>query len=224
MFILTTNLNGNPNIGLYGYVTDKFCLLGLDVPLHTAKQIGSVLKVPVHQLNICGTSMLGAFLSGNDNCILVPSIAFESELKHLDKLNIPYKVIKTELTALGNNILCNNDGCAVNPGFPADVQKQISKALGVKVFPMTIAGVETVGSVACINKHGCAIHSDANEHEIHKLKEILKVNVDTTTVNLGNPFIGSCVLCNSNGIVIGDRSSGPELGNLEQVLGFLKQD
>ena len=30
--VIVTNFNSNPNVGLYGYATDKYCLIGTEVP------------------------------------------------------------------------------------------------------------------------------------------------------------------------------------------------
>ena len=95
MHLLMTNINGNPNVGLYGFANNKYVLVGREVPAALAQEIGKVLNVPVHQISIAGTSLLGVFLAGNDHKLLVPSIAFDSELRVLDKLGIPYAVIET---------------------------------------------------------------------------------------------------------------------------------
>ncbi len=219
--ILITNFNGNPNIGLYGFANDKFCLLGKEVPQKIAHKIEKALKVPVHQVTICGTSLIGAFCAGNSKCLLLPSIVFEEELKVLDNLNINYRLIGTKLTALGNNILCNDNGALVNPDFSADTKKRIRQALGVSLKPGEIAGINTVGSLGIINKKGCLIHRDAAEFEINFIKDLLKVPVYTGTVNMANPYIGSGVLCNSKGFVVGDASGGPEIANIDEALGFL---
>lgn len=224
MHIITTNFNGNPNVGLYGYATDKFCLLGKDVPQKEAKKIGEVLKVPVHQINICGTSMLGVFIAGNSETLLLPAICFDEELKELDKLKIKYTLIETKLTALGNNILCNDHGCLVNPEFSADVKKRIRQALNVKVVPFSVAGVETVGACGVIANGKCLLHRDSDEMEILKIEEELEVRVETGTVNMANPYVKSGILCNNNGLIVGDASGGPEVAHIDESLGFLEKE
>jgi len=44
------------------------------------------------------------------------------------------------------------------------------------------------------------------------------LNITTGTVNMGNPFVGSGILCNDKGFVIGDMSGGPEIMNAEEAL------
>ncbi|MEM3127171.1 MAG: translation initiation factor IF-6, partial [Candidatus Woesearchaeota archaeon] len=211
MNVIKANVYGNPNIGLYGFANNKYCLLGKEVPKKVAKDTSEILGVPVHQLNICGTSMVGIFLAGNDNCLLVPELAFEKELHQLDRLKIKYKVIKTKLTALGNNILCNNKGCLVNPDFSADTKKEIRKALNVPLKPGKIASLETVGSLGAANDMGAIVHNYISKGELHYIEELLKVKVSPLTLNLGNPYIRSAIIVNNAGFAAGEKSSGVEI-------------
>lgn len=223
MHVYETNFHGNPNVGMYGFANDRFCLLGHDVPQKKVKKIEHVLKVPVYQITLCGTSMIGVFCNGNNKAIVLPEIVFSDELKALDRHGIKYKVIKTRHTALGNNLLCNDNGCLANPDMGADSKKLIRQALDVPLKPGMIAGVETVGSVAIHNRHGCMIHRDAREFEIKFIKDLLKVDIHTGSVNMGNPYLGAGVICNSNGFVVGDASGGPEVVNIDECLGFLEK-
>ncbi len=221
MHVLMTNFHGNPNVGLYGYANDAYCLLGRDIPHQQARAIEQVLKVPVHQISMCGTSLIGVFCAGNNHMLLVPSLAFHHELDALDKLNIKFKVIKTKLTALGNNLLVNDHGCLANPEFSADTKKIIRQALGVSLKPGTIAGLETVGSAAILNKIGGVIHRDVEKAELRYVEDLFNTEFETGTVNMANPLIRSGVICNSHGFVVGDHSGGPEVNNIDHALGFL---
>jgi translation initiation factor 6 len=223
MHIYETNFNGNPNVGLFGFANDHVCLMGYTISEKQAKKIEHVLKVPVHRISLFGTDLIGAFCAGNNKMIILPEIVFEDELKVLDRLGVKYKLIKTRHTALGNNVLCNDHGCLVNPDMGADSKKLIRQALDVPLKPGKIAETETVGSVSIHNKYGCIVHRDAKEFEIKFIKDILKMEIHTGSVNMGNPYLGSGVICNSNGFVIGDRSGGPEVVNIDECLGFLKK-
>lgn len=216
-----TNFHGNPNVGLYGFANDEFCLLGKEVSHHQALEVEKVLNVPVHQVSLCGTGLIGAFCAGNNHMLLVPSIAFHHELDALDKLHIKYKVIKTKMTALGNNLLCNDHGCLASPEFSADTKKEIRQALGVALKPGTIAGLDTVGSSAAVNKHGGVIHRDIGKAELDYIEDLLQTVLETGTVNMANPMIRSGVICNAKGFVVGDHSGGPEVNNIDHALGFL---
>src|SRR3989338_10332990 len=205
MHILTLNLDSNPNIGLYGYCTDEYCLLGKRVPEEIAKKIESVLQVPVYQITIAHTSLIGVLCTGNKNCLLLPHLIEKEELAAIKKLKIPFKVIETKLTALGNNILCNDDGCLVNPDFSADTKKIIRTALDVPLHPGTIADVEVVGSCAVITKKGSIVHPYVSKETLTELKQLLKIKPVQATVNFGSPYLRSGIIANSKGFVMGDQ-------------------
>ncbi|MBW3022300.1 translation initiation factor IF-6 [Candidatus Woesearchaeota archaeon] len=219
--ILQTSVHGNPNVGLYAFCNDKFCLLGKEVSDSDAKEIEKVLKVPVHRITIAGTSLIGVFVAGNNKIVLLPEIVFERELLKLDELGIKYQIINTKLTALGNNILCNDTGALVNPEFSADTKKIIRQALDVSLQPGMIADVETVGSVAVIRDGRCLLHRDASINDFTYIESLLNVKCYTGTVNLGNPYVKAGLFCNTNGFVIGKMSGGPEVSNVDESLGFI---
>jgi translation initiation factor 6 len=225
MHILKTDINGNPNVGLYGFATNKYCLLGEEVSNKQAEEISKILNVPYFKLNIVGTSLLGAFLTGNDENLLIPKIAFPWEIDKIDKISkeigFKYHIIDTELTALGNNMICNKEACIVNPDYTEKDRKQIAKALNLQVKEGKIAELPTVGSLAVLNKNGCAIHRDAEQFEIDFINSFLKIECETATVNMGNPFIKSGVIVNDNGFIIGSGSGGPEITYLDEIFGFL---
>ncbi|HYD03605.1 MAG TPA: translation initiation factor IF-6 [Alphaproteobacteria bacterium] len=219
--VLVTNFNSNPNVGLYGYACDKYCLIGSEVPDSIVDDLKEVFNVPIIRTNIAGTALLGVFLSGNNNCLLVPKIAFANELETLDKHKIKYKLIDTKLTCLGNNIICNDNGCLVSDDYGEREIKAFKEALKVPVFRAKIAGHTTLGSLAVHTDKGLLCHHEVLEHEAKLLKKVLKVEIFTGTVNMGVPFVGSGILCNNNGFIIGDASGGPEIVNADESLGFL---
>jgi translation initiation factor 6 len=56
---------------------------------------------------------------------------------------------------------------------------------------------------------------------VEVLEDLFELPVDVGTVNLGSPLVGSGVLANSHGYLAGEDTTGPELGRLEDALGFL---
>jgi len=222
MHVSKLDFDSNPNVGLYAFANDQFCLVGKGINKKATELLKKVLDVPIHSISICGTSLIGVFIAGNNDKILVPSIAFDDELKELDKLKIKYDIIDTKLTALGNNILCNGKGCIVNPEFKTKAIKQISDALGVPTIKGTIAGFEIVGACAALNDKGCVIHRDIISKEIDTVEKILGIECTNGTINMGSPYLKSGVISNSKGFIIGNISSGPEIQFVDEGLGFVK--
>ncbi|PLW80476.1 translation initiation factor IF-6 [Candidatus Woesearchaeota archaeon] len=223
MHVDRLDFNGNINIGLNGYCNNEYCLVGKDISENNIEILEKVLKVPVHQISIAGTSLIGVFLVGNKNKLLVPNIVFDSELKALDELKINYEVIDTKYTALGNNVLCNDEGAIVNSEMEEKAIKQIEKALKVNIITGEIAGLEIVGALCSHNSNKGLIHRDALDKEIELVEKTLKLELDIGTLNFGSPYINSAILVNDNGFVCGTATTGPEMQNADYAFGFLKK-
>lgn len=218
------NFNKNPNIGLFGFVTDKFALVGKEVNETAVEEIERILKVPVHTLNIAGTSLVGVFVAGNSEKIVVPHIIFDSEKKILDDLGIKYEVMKTNMTCLGNNIVMNENCALVNPDFEDVIVEKIKSIFGVDAKKMSIADTETPGSCIIIRKDKALLHRDASIEEAELIEGLLKVETIHSTINMGSPYLKSGILCNKNGLMIGDISGPAEVMNAEEELGYLDNE
>jgi translation initiation factor 6 len=219
--VITATYQANANIGLFCYANDKYCLVPYGMLDKQKKNFEDILKVPVHEISAAGTDLLGVFFSGNEDCLLVPEIMFDSELKRLHELKINYKIVKSELTALGNNLLISKNVCIASPEYPDAVLKEIEKDLGIPVKKGKISEFDIVGSLAKGNTKGLLVSSDIAEFEKKFLKDNLKIKITTGTVNFGSPYISSGVVCNSNGFIIGESSGGPEIQNADEALGFM---
>jgi translation initiation factor 6 len=125
--------------------------------------------------------------------------------------------LDTKFTALGNLVLCNDKGCVISPAL-SDLKEDIGSFLGVDVEEGIIGDFKNVGSVAVATNKGCLVHPDASEEKMEWLSEILKVPVDHSTANKGVGYIGGCMVANSKGVVVGDFSTGPELGRIDDIL------
>ena len=91
----------------------------------------------------------------------------------------------------------------------------------MKVEKGTIGGLKTVGMAGVATNMGLLVHPRISEEEIAVLEKLFGLPVDVGTVNLGSPLVGSGVLANSKGYLAGIETSGPELGRIEDALGFL---
>ncbi len=203
------------------YATNEYCLVGKGIPQKHLEIIEKVLKVPIHMIHMAGTSMIGVFVAGNKNCLLVPETAYDDELEVLKKLNINFEVINTKLTALGNNILCNDNGALISTEFSDEARDAIKTALKVEVIKTEIAEMEAIGAIGSMNAKGMIIHEEASDKEIELLEKTFDIKVFKGTVNLGNPYISSGLVTNDNGFIMGEMTSGPEAVDIDDNLGFL---
>jgi translation initiation factor 6 len=222
MKLYKTSFYGNPNVGLYGFCTDSYCLLAHEFTEEQVKNIKEVLQVPVYQIKIANSSLIGALVTGNSKVLLVPNIALKSEIEHFKELKINVKVIQTKLTALGNNILCNDNGALVNREYSADTKKIIRQALEVTLHPGEIGTTDVPGSCVVHNKKGAIIHAFATPEQITEVENLLGLTCTRGTVSFGSPHVRSGILANSYGMVVGDTSTGIEIENIYEALGFLE--
>ena len=105
MHVLKPKFHNNPNIGLYGFATDSYCLLPKNLSKRLVEEIEEVLDVPVYQITIYNTNLIGVFCAGNEDYLFVPDMISEYELKELEKIKeVEIIQLHTRFTALGNNI------------------------------------------------------------------------------------------------------------------------
>jgi translation initiation factor 6 len=208
------SLRGDPNIGLYGFATNSYCLLGLKPENIEVKKI---LKAELVTTTIAQTELAGLFASGNSSGIVLPKIATKEEIENLKMLGLNVLVLSTKETALGNLILCNDKGCLISDALRR-FKKEIADCLNCEVEPARIAGLSIVGSLAIASNKGCLCHFNTSEEEAKLIEEILKVKVDVGSVG-GSPFVKSGIIVNSNGVLVGENVSGPELDRIFEVFG-----
>jgi len=220
------SFHGDPNVGLHGIATDKYCLVGKGVSDQQFAELEANLKVPVYRTSFYGTDLIGLFVAGNSSVLLVPKIIFEPELKALkawlEKINVKLFVIDTEHTAFGNNILLTDKIAIISNVYDKNAKKQIQQALGIETVSMDLAGTSVPGSVGKITNKGAIFSPNISDAEIKKLEQVLKFEIGLGTVNLGNPFISAGLIANSFGFVIGAQSSGFEMSRVDESLGFIK--
>lgn len=213
---LRANFSGDPNIGLYGFATDDYCLLGYE-PKKLINKIKTTIKTDIKTSTITGTELVGIFTSGNKNGLILTKIVEKEELRKLKKLfDLNFTVVKPRETAIGNLVLCNDRGCLISERLRR-FKKQISDTLDCEVETGTVANLEIVGSAAIASNVGCLCHREAAEDEMKKIEELLKVKVDIGTVGYGNPFVKAGLIVNSKGILFSEETTGPELGRIEEV-------
>jgi translation initiation factor 6 len=213
---LRTNFNGDPNIGMYGFATDKYCFLGANVQQSLLQRVRETLKTEIVSSTVSGTELTGLFAMGNSNGIILSKIIEDYEVRKLKENGLNLKVINSNETALGNLILCNDKGCLISSSLKK-FQKEISDVLGCEVEIGKIANLDIVGSCGIASNIGCLCHREAREKELKKIEEILKVKVDVGSVTYGTPYVRSGIIVNSNGVLVSDPTTGAEIGRIGEV-------
>ena len=219
MHVLKTKFHNNPNIGLYGFATDSYCLLPKNLSKQLVESIKEVLNVPVYQVIIYNTNLIGVFCVGNEDYLFIPDFIPEHELRELKKIKeVEIIQINTRFTALGNNIVIKDKDCLVNPQIEQSVKEKL-ESLGFKVSPLEIAENPTIGSCTALNHKGCLLHRDATN--TRKISAFLNLPANIGTVNFGSPYVRSGLIVNCNGYIVGAETTGPETQRIDETLGFI---
>ena len=215
-----TNFKGNSVLGVYARCTEDFVLLPREADGQFKQVIEDALDVDVVPTSIDGGSIIGCMCCGNSNGHLVSERVNDAELEEIGKY-VRIKRLEGILTATGNNILVNDTAALVNPNMPDQAVEDIGEFLDVEVYRGTIGGLKTVGMAATVTNKGVLVHPRASKFELDRLDEIFSLHVDIGTVNLGSPLVGSGLLANSKGYVVGRETTGHEMGRIEDALGYI---
>jgi len=210
---------GNPYVGLFCRASDALAVADLSSS-HKLLFALSKLSVPVLKATFGGWGMPGIFLAMNSNGAVVPQFCSKAEEDALKSFGMEVFRLPGAFSAAGNNIAANDFGCIANPQIPRSTAKGIADCLGVEVVQRKVAGHLTCGSCILATNTGFLAHSKADEAELKELALILHVPGLGCTLNTGVPFVSLCAVANSKGAVLGEATSGFELGRAAQGLGL----
>lgn len=202
------NYQGDQNIGFYAVKAAG--------KLITAREFNTDQEHIETRIN--GTDLVGLFLAGNSNGVLVPDSTTERELEMLDEAGLNYTVIESNENVFGNLVAANDRGAIISPKLE-EFKEKIEEALEVPVKVASIAEIPNPGACIVANNKGVVLHRDASEDDAELVKKVLQVeDVDIGTVNMGSPYVSSGTVIACEEILIGMETTGPEVGRIDRVL------
>jgi translation initiation factor 6 len=216
------NLAGNPNLGVSIAATDKVALAPPNLGEKMVQVVEECLQVPVIKTPISGSSLAGALAVGNSRGFLLSKYAFDKEIETIKETGLEVERIPDRLTAVGNIILANDSGALVNPLLSDEAIDVVSETLDVEVVRGSIANFKITGSVAVATNKGVLVHPSATSEELEFMEKTMKVPADVGTVNQGTRLVGAGTVANSQGVMVGEKTTGPEMARIEESLGFLE--
>ena len=216
--IRTITIQESPIIGAFATCTEDVALVPIGVPAKVKDTIRDQLQVDVVETLINGSTIVGSLCRGNSNALLVPR---GSSVKGKDKIGVPVFEVPGKLNAVGNVVLVNDSAALVHPDLSDRSIEMIGKTLKVDVRRGTIGGVKTVGMSGTATNKGLLVNPRATASEIEVLEELFELPVDIGTTNYGTQMVGSGLLANSKGYVAGSKTTGHELGRIEDALDFI---
>ena len=199
--------NGSPFIGIFSIINDNYALVPPDISPDFVKA-AKKLDVDIVRTTIANTNLLSHFAKANNNKLIITKLVEKDELKLLKDLFSEVIVIEANYTALGNLVAINDNGivCA------SQLTKSIKDATGV-----TVAGSDLVGSSIYANNKAFITHPDTTDAELKKIQKVLKVDGGKGTINFGDPMLSTGIIGNKKGVIIGTRTSGPEMNRIDDI-------
>lgn len=221
--MLRATLSGSSYVGVFAVATDNSLFVRPGVDDDLCASLASELDAPAITTTVGGSGTLGALVAGNENGLLVSNRIREDEIERIrETVDRPVTELPGNINAAGNVVLANDYGAYVHPDLSRDAVQSVGEALCVSVERGEIAGVRTVGAAAIATNAGVLCHPRATDGELDFLEELLDVRADIGTINYGAPLVGSGLIANANGYVAGQDTTGPELGRIEDALGYIE--
>lgn len=217
-------IEGNPFIGMFARCSDRAALVPRASHEKFIERCKGALGVEVFEAGIAGSNLIGLFSVMNSNGVVLTGLAYREDAREIKKkLGINVAALKGKLTAVGNGVLANDRAALVNPAMSAADVKVIGDCLGVEVLKRGIAGLPNVGSAAVVTNRGLLVHGDVEDEEMGELEGIFGVRGSAGTANMGVPYVGLCIVANSNGYLVGEKTSGFEMSRIDEALGMLRR-
>jgi translation initiation factor 6 len=210
------NFGGMSNIGIFISVTEDYAIASSLIKDDEMKEIEERLGVEVIKTSIGGSPLVGSLVCGNSNGFLVSRYILNSEIKLIEnKINI--KRFPDRMNACGNVILANDTAAVVHPEVSDRSIRLISRFLDVDVYKGSVGGYKTVGTAASVTNKGLLVNPYTKDKDFELLEKIFGLPIGVGTINFGSPLVGSGVIANSKGYLVGEETRGPEIARVEEV-------
>lgn len=216
------DFNENPNVGVFCRTNNDIAFIQKGLTKKVKKKINAALDVDLVELNIADASIIGSLLALNSKGAVITDFATKDTIKIIKDQGLDICIISDKINAAGNDILVNDNGALTHPNLKDKTIKEIKKTLKVPVSKGTIGSLKTVGMAAVVTDKGLLCHPKTSNEEKIQLEKLFGVNAMIGTINHGVPLIGSGLVANSKGAVIGNLTTGIEMGRIEEALGFLE--
>jgi translation initiation factor 6 len=222
--VLRTAFSGSPYIGVFARATPACLLVRPDIDGSIHDSCSAELDVPAVPTTVGGSGTVGSLATGNSNGLLVSNRITDRERERIgESVAVEITELPGRINAAGNVVLANDNGAYVHPDLPREAVQSVKDGLDVSVQRGSIAGVQTVGTAAVATNAGVLCHPKTSDETLDELEDVLGVPADIGTINYGGPLVGSGLLANDTGYVVGERTTGPELGRIESALGYISE-
>jgi translation initiation factor 6 len=218
--LLRAAFSGSPYVGVFARATDACLLIRPDVDGDLQEACAGELDVPDVATTVGGSGTVGALADAAAHQQAVAVARRERADGAGPADDLPVTELPGRVNAAGNVVLVNDSGAYVHPDLTREAVQAVEDGLDVPVERGDIAGVRTVGTAAVATNEGVLCHPKSTDETLDRLEDLLGVPADIGTINYGGPLVGSGLVANTNGYVVGEETSGPELGRIDLALGY----
>jgi len=218
--IRTVDIYDTPIIGVFATCTEDIVLVPPLTKPETCTILEDSLDTRVVETLVNGSVVIGALSKGNSNGFLFSHGTDARELQELTGVQV--EILPDKLNAVGNIVLANDSAALVHPELSDRSIEAIARTLKVEVYRGTIAGMKNVGMAGVVTNKGLLVHPKVTPSEREILEKIFDLPVNIGTTNFGTQMLGSGLLANSKSYLAGSETTGPELGRIEEALGFIE--
>ncbi len=212
---------GNPNVGVYARATSRHLFTPLGLTPENIRDIEDAVGLKAITASIGGSELVGSLVAANKFGAVVADFATDREMKVFKDAGLAVaRLESSRLNAAGNNILVNDLGALVHPDLSAKAMKMVEQTLNVPVERAAIAGLPTVGTAGFATNKGVLVHPLSSETDLAFVKKALGVPARIGTVNHGHGLVGAGIAANQNGAAVGSKTTGIELGRIDEALGI----
>lgn len=216
---------GNPNVGVYVRATSSHLWVPPGLTQKNRDDLQAALGLEPIETTVGASTLVGSLVAANKNGAVVADIASDAEVAVFEDAGLAVMRLEhSRLNAAGNNILCNDKGAIVHHDIRKEDLAAIAETLDVEAVHGSVAGIPTVGTAAVATDLGVLAHPLCNEQDLSFIKRSLHVPARIGTVNHGHGLVGAGMAANQNGVAAGSRTTGIELGRIEEALGFLEKE
>lgn len=221
--MLRAAFSGSAYVGVFARATDDCLLIRPDVDDDRRADCADELGVSAVPTTVGGSGTVGSLVAGNSHGLLASSRITDRERDRIeDAVGLPVTELPGRINAAGNVVVATDEGAYVHPDLSREAVTAVKEGLDVSVERGDLAGVQTVGTAAVATNAGVLCHPKATDAELDALEDALGVPADIGTINYGSPLVGSGLIANDTGYVVGQDTSGPELGRIDAALGYVE--
>lgn len=211
-----TSFFNNPFIGMFAKTNNSITLLPKHAPEKLSHQAANALGTKAVRLFVDQSALLGIFTALNDTGCIIQDFAETHDKFSLKKEGLNVYALRN--FSPGNNILCNNKACLINPEIPLPEAKKIGDCLGVEMFRQK-ASTKSIGTANVVTDRGLLAYNETSDIELKYLEKIFQARGIVGTTNLGQTYNGFSVVANNRGALIGSLTTGIEVQRVYEALG-----